>query len=133
LSGSVLPNQNPRHPAEVPPTTVETMTSREERLARNEATSREINEGIEDALEGAPAERFARMVCECGYKSCDRLIAITLPEYEGVRTDARQFAVVRDHVIEDLERVVAETDRFVVVAKHEGLPAAGAVEQDPRT
>jgi hypothetical protein len=109
------------------------MTSREERLARNEATSKEINEGIEDALEESPADRFVRMVCECGYKLCDRLIAITLPEYERVRTDACQFAVVRDHVIEDLEQVVTETDRFVVVAKRAGLPAAVAVEEDPRT
>ena len=65
---------------------------REERVARNEATSREINERIEDAHEGAPPDKYLRVVCECGQESCDRLIAITLPEYERVRSDSSQFA-----------------------------------------
>jgi hypothetical protein len=109
------------------------MSGREERIARNEATARQINEGIEEAHEGAPADRFVRMVCECGHASCDRLIAITLPEYERVRSDARQFVVVHDHVIADVERVVEETDRFVLVAKREGVPATVAFEEDPRS
>jgi hypothetical protein len=109
------------------------MSGREERIARNEATARQINEGIEEAHEGAPADRFVRMVCECGHASCDRLIAITLPEYERVRSDARQFVVVHDHVIADVERVVEETDRFVLVAKREGVPATVASEEDPRS
>jgi hypothetical protein len=109
------------------------MTGRKERVARNEATSREINEGIEEGHEGAPADQYFRMVCECGYEPCDRLIAITAPEYERVRSDARQFAVVRDHVMADMERPVYETDRFVVVTKREGMPARVASEEDPRS
>ena len=80
------------------------MTSREERVAHNEATSREINEGIEGGHEGAPPDRYMRIVCECGQESCERLISITVPEYERVRADPRQFAVVRDHVMADMER-----------------------------
>src|SRR5438067_2445395 len=99
------------------------MTRREERVARNEATSREINERIEDAHEGDPADDYVRVVCECGQESCDRLIAITIPEYERVRGDSRRFAVVRDHVMGDVERVVDETERFVVVVTREGSPA----------
>lgn len=109
------------------------MTGRDERVARNEATSREINEGIEQAHEGASSDQYVRMVCECGQDSCDRLIAITLPEYERVRSDASHFAVVVDHVIADVERVVDETDRFVVVAKREGTAAEVASEEDPRS
>ena len=59
-------------------------------------------------------------------------IAITIAEYESVRADPRQFAVARGHVMADVERVVAETDRYVVVAKREGTPAAVAIEEDPR-
>ena len=33
----------------------------------------------------------------------------------------------------DVERVVYETDRFVVVGKREGTPAQLAVSEDPRT
>src|SRR5205823_1502403 len=108
------------------------MASREERVAHNEAASREINEGIEGGHEGAPPDRYIRIVCECGQESCERLIAITVPEYERVRADPRQFAVVREHVMADVERAVDETDRFDVVAKREGTPAEVATEEDPR-
>ena len=108
------------------------MSSREERVARNESTTREINEEIEQAHEAAPVEGHVRVLCECGREECDRLIAMTLAEYESVRADPRQFAVVRDHVMAEVEQVVAETDRYTVVAKREGTPAAVAVEEDPR-
>ena len=71
-------------------------------------------------------------MCECGREECDRLIAMTWAEYESVRADPRQFAVVRDHVLAEVEQVVVETDRYTVVAKREGTPAAVAVQEDPR-
>jgi hypothetical protein len=110
------------------------MSSREEQVAKNEATSREINEKIEDAHEEESLSRDdpVRMVCECGQEECDRLLAITLGEYDQVRSDPRQFVVVRDHVIADVDRVLHEEDRFVLVAKREGTPAAVATEEDPR-
>ena len=49
------------------------MTAREERVARNEATSREINERLEQAHQGAPSDRYLRMVCECGLALCERI------------------------------------------------------------
>ena len=109
------------------------MSARAERVARNEATSREINEGLEQAHEGAPAERYLRMVCECGLAACDRVIAITTPEYERVRSDPRWFVVLREHVVPDAEVVLEEHERFVVVVKREGTPAEVAEEQDPRS
>ena len=109
------------------------MSTREERLAKNEATSRQINEGIEDAHAGTSSTRQIRMVCECGMDPCERLMAITLSEYEQVRGEPTQFVIVRDHLIDDIERLVYETDRFVVVAKREGTPAEVAVAEDPRS
>ena len=103
-----------------------------DRVARNEATSREINEGLERAHEGAPSDRYLRMVCECGRATCDRVIAITTPEYERVRSDPRWFAVLREHVVPDAEVVVEEQERFVVVVKREGTPAEIAERRDPR-
>ena len=108
------------------------MSRRAERVARNESTTRAINEEIEQAHQAAPTEGHIRILCECGRNDCDRLIAMTLAEYESVRADPHQFAVAHDHVIPDMERVVAETDRYTVVAKREGSPAAVAVEEDPR-
>ena len=108
------------------------MSSREERVARNESTTREINEDIEQAHQAASTPDHVRIVCECGRLECGRVIAITLAEYESVRADPRQFAVTHDHVLAEVEQVVAQTDRYSVVAKREGTPAAVAVEEDPR-
>lgn len=58
---------------------------------------------------------------------------ISVAEYEAVRRDARHFAVTRTHVLPDVEEVVQETDRFVVVRKRQGTPAEIAEEEDPRS
>jgi hypothetical protein len=109
------------------------VSDRAERVARDEATSREINERLERAHEGAPSDRYLRMVCECGLATCERMIAITVPEYERVRSDPRWFAVLREHVVPEAEVVLEEHDRFVVVLKREGTPAEIAEQQDPRS
>jgi hypothetical protein len=114
-------------------TIIDAVNDREKRVAQNESTSREINEQLEEAHEGDSPGQYVRMVCECGRDECDRLIAITIPEYEQVRSDPRQFVVVKDHVIEDVERVLYDTDRFVVVGKLEGTPAKEVTEEDART
>jgi hypothetical protein len=109
------------------------MDSREARLARNEAAARDINERLEEAHDTGPSDRYVRMTCECGRDFCDRVVAIKTAEYEEIRSDPVQFIVVREHLIPDIERVVAETDRFVIVAKREGTPATVAIEEDPRS
>ena len=101
-------------------------------MAQNEATSREMNEKIEQAHADSPEDYF-RIVCECGRSDCERVIAITIPEYEALRSDARRFAVVRTHVIPDVEDIVRDTDRYTVVRKQEGTPAEIAEEEDPRS
>ncbi|HET9249262.1 MAG TPA: hypothetical protein VFP13_04885 [Actinomycetota bacterium] len=99
------------------------MSSREERLARNEVASRDLNEEIELAYEGAPPSNRFDMVCECASRLCERAIDITMHEYLLLRSDPRQFAIVPEHVVGDIERIVYENDRFAVVAKREGTPA----------
>ncbi len=108
------------------------MSEREARIARNEAFSREINEGIEDARP-APSGDHVRMVCECGRPDCSSVIAITIQEYEAVRADPRSFVVQHSHVSPDVEDAVRTTERFVVVRKREGTPATIAQEEDPRS
>jgi len=108
------------------------MNGREERVARNESATREINEDIERAHQAVSRTGHIRMLCECGREGCDRVIALTMEEYEQVRVDPRQFAIAREHLIPDMERIVAETDRYAIVAKREGTPAAIVTEEDPR-
>ena len=45
------------------------MGLREERVAKNEAVVREINEQIKQAVESIPPDSFMHIVCECGYGS----------------------------------------------------------------
>ena len=108
------------------------MTDRETRIARNEAIARDINEGIEEAMASLSTEGYTRMLCECGLSDCERKVAISVAEYERTRSDPRRFIVVKEHVIPDVEDVVDETDRFVIVQKHEGTPAEVAEALDPR-
>jgi hypothetical protein len=108
-----------------------TISEREARVAENEATSRDINDRIEQAHANSPDDHF-RILCECGRSDCERVIAITVPEYEALRSDARDFEIVTSHVMLDVEDIVRDTERFTVVRKHEGTPAAIAGEKTPR-
>jgi hypothetical protein len=108
------------------------MTSREERMTRNEVASRELNEEIEEAYQGEPPANRLDILCECALRMCDRSIDITMAEYRMVRSDLRQFAIVPEHLAADIERIVYENDRFAVVAKREGTPADVARDENPR-
>ena len=109
------------------------MGSREERAAKNEAASRLINEGIEAAFGSDPQAVFTIIICECGLEECDRTVRITKAEYERVRSNPRQFVIFEGHLLPDMEQVVFEGDRFLVVAKREGTPAEVALREDPET
>jgi hypothetical protein len=109
-----------------------TMGLREERVAKNEAAAREINEQIEQAVESIRPGAVMHIICECGYDMCDRFIAVMKEEYEEVRDDPRQFIVRDEHVILDVELVVEKRDRFTIVAKRQGRPAEVATRTDPR-
>ena len=107
--------------------------SREERVARNEALFREVNERIKDVNEGIETASEADFLCECGDPECTEPVSLTPVEYEEVRRDATHFAVLPGHVVPDIERVVAQNERFAVVAKTEPQAARIAVREDPRS
>src|SRR4026209_1378628 len=113
------------------------MEERLERLARNEALVREVNERInalrrDRAGGGAVAgvETF-RFHCECGREGgCAELIWMTLEEYEVVRGQDDRFALVPGHETDGLQHVIDGTTACVRVAR-----AAGAepfIADDPR-
>ena len=105
---------------------------RRERIARNEASFREINERLEQGLRQVPdSPELHPFVCECGSAACEATIELGVEEYEEVRRDSRHFAVRAGHVYDDAERVVATHDRYQVVEK---FPAAEAIADatDPR-
>ena len=101
-------------------------------MARNEANAREINERIQESYDSHRLDTYINMVCECGLAECDVFLAVTKAEYEEIRSDPRRFVIDPSHRVADVEDVVSETDRFVVVEKREGTPAEVAEATDPR-
>lgn len=105
---------------------------RAERLARNEALFREVNERLEElGRRTGTADGGLDFVCECADESCTERITLTLPEYEAVRADPRQFAVLPGHEV-SVEHVVADRGGYRIVAK-DGAAAALAEDTDPRS
>ena len=109
------------------------MTSREERIGRNEALFREVNERIEamhDAMESEASN--AEFLCECGNAACTEHIRISLREYEAVRSDPTTFVVVSGHDESSVEQVIERHAGYDVVRKHPGSPAELAANESPR-
>jgi hypothetical protein len=103
---------------------------RKERLARNEALFREVNERI-GQISGQGSFEPIEFLCECGEASCTETIPLRRSEYEQVRSDPLLFVIKPGHGLADVETVVEEEARFEIVRKHE---AEGRIarETDPR-
>ena len=109
------------------------MDSRQQRVAKNEALFRQVNERIEEVNEELEESGQSDFLCECGDDDCTAPIRLTLAEYEEVRRNPTHFAIARGHEVIDVEQVISETDRFAVVEKLAGQAGRIAVETDPRS
>ena len=105
------------------------MQSRVERIGKNEALFREVNERIRDISHSEDVE----FLCECADENCTRPITMKLGEYEALRADSSHFAIVPGHDTPEVERVIEENERFAVVEKHPGSPAELAADTDVRS
>jgi hypothetical protein len=103
---------------------------RGERIQRNEASYRDVNEAIRTGRSG-DGDTPRPYMCECGMLGCNQLVELTAAEYEAVRAHPRRFFMVAGHEIPDVETVVDRHDRFVVAEK---LEAESRIveETDPR-
>jgi hypothetical protein len=110
------------------------VNERERRLGENEVLYREVNERVRDLQQSfALGDELVQFVCECARLDCTERISLTIAEYEHVRSDPALFALKHGHELPDVETVVEENDRFVVIRKHEGGPAELARAEDPRS
>ena len=109
------------------------MSDRWERIGKNEALFRQVNERLRDVAEtfSLVAEQ-AEFVCECGDVACTEPISMSLAEYERIRANPTWFFVRRGHEAAAVETVVERRDGYDIVAKDAGPPAALAAEEDPR-
>lgn len=104
----------------------------EERLARNEAFFRNLNERIRDAADQYSADGHVyEFVCECSDATCLERVRLSASEYEAVRADPTRFVLAPGHERTAIEVVVRPGLDHVVVEK---LGTAGAVATalDPR-
>jgi len=97
-----------------------------ERIARNEALFRDVNEAIERGRWQGEEDSLTAFRCECGRLGCTDLIELTPREYEQIRTDPRRFALANGHQMPEVEEIVERHLRYLVVRK---VGNAGEVAQ----
>jgi hypothetical protein len=105
--------------------------AREERLAKNEAMFRTLNENIVGIAAEFGGDHPYEFICECATSGCFERIALSLSEYERVRTDGSCFLLVPGHEDIEIEQVIAVHEEYVVVQK-DGVAGLVAHAEDPR-
>jgi hypothetical protein len=106
----------------------------QERLARNEAFFREVNERILEAGNGfvtAQEETEWEFICECPDPTCTERVVTTVEGYEAVRASPKRFLVAPGHQAPEIEHVVAVDEDMAVVEK-KGAAGEIAENLDPR-
>jgi len=105
---------------------------RERRMAQNEALFREVNERIKETADGLGSDSAFEYFCECANADCTFQLALTATEYESVRADPAQFAVLPLHFTPEVETLVSETDVYWIVRKT-GEAGEYVEKLDPRS
>jgi len=109
-----------------------TQAEREVRAARNQAMFRAINEQMTRLNEAFEMLTGTYVIaCECADTHCIETLEIATEQYEAVRKEPNRFAVLPGHIYPDVEAVVEETERYVVVEKFASTEQAAEI-LDPR-
>jgi len=106
------------------------MTTFDDKIARNRATFRALNDEIETAVRRFQIARTepVRFLCECGGRDCLAAVTVPLAVYERVRWDSHFFLVAPEHVLPGVERTIEEGDAYAIVEKT-GVAASRIAEQ----
>lgn len=100
----------------------------------HQALRREVNERISalSATFSVTEPETIDVICECVRVECAARITMTVAEYELVRRFPTRFFVRAGHDVAEAERVVAESDGYVVI-EASGRGGLYAVSADPRS
>ena len=82
-------------------------------IAYRQARRRMFNERL-NALD--PEGEVPRFRCECGLIACGMVLRMSADEYAELRAGRLHFAVFREHLHPDTDRVVAATGGWFTVA-----------------
>jgi len=108
------------------------MDARQERLARNEALFRDVNERVREiAAVHGDDDHVYEFYCECSNADCTFQLKATLAEYEAVRAHSARFVIAPEHDLPEIEIVVERNERWWIVEK-QGEPGELVAELDPR-
>ena len=106
--------------------------ARQERLARNEAFFRDVNERISEVANAlGDGQDTYEFLCECSDPTCTQRIELTRAEYEHVRAEGTRFVLAPGHAANEVELVVEREDDHIIVEK-DGRAGEVATELDPR-
>lgn len=91
------------------------------RMVQSEFAARAANERRDQEPEGpgvldAGAGTF-EIACECGDAGCNEPVQVDREEYSAARAEHRQFLIRPGHQLPEVECVVSQADRFLVVEK----------------
>ncbi|MBV8948220.1 MAG: hypothetical protein JO286_23420 [Solirubrobacterales bacterium] len=101
------------------------------RAAANEATIRDVNEGIERGQWPGEEDSPVGFRCECARLGCNRLIELSVHEYEEIRANPRRFVLLPGHEFADIETVIETRPGYIIVEKRDEA-AEVAEENNPR-
>ncbi len=86
------------------------------REAEQQCLVREENEVTEMGnLARVPGAERVRFRCECGDPACNAVVALTHPQYEGVRSFGSHFLVGLNHENPESAWVLREGEGFAVI------------------
>lgn len=91
--------------------------SKQRQAAANEATIRDVNEGIERGQWPGEEDTPVGFRCECARLGCNRLVELTVRQYEEIRANPRRFVVLPGHELADFETVIEARPGYVIVEK----------------
>lgn len=105
-----------------------------ERIGRNDATFRGLNEQLSDAATNLRIDDGVPFICECAEPTCTTLVRLSLAEYEGIRSQPTHFLNAPGHQVaaQGAGRVVEEREGYVIVEKV-GRAAEVVRDLDPRS
>ena len=93
---------------------------RRERIAQNEASTRGLNESLEQQRDSPHREDddVAGFLCECYVANCSAVVHVPIAKYKAVRQDDRSFLIRPGHDEPEVEDVVELGDHYAIVRKH---------------
>ena len=93
------------------------LEARQVHLGKNQALFRAVNGQIEQIAAEQTTVGPVSFLCECASADCGTYIELAQGEYETIRRDPTHFFVLPDHVFPEVETIVDDRGRYVVVEK----------------